>query len=118
MTTIDTGNHSDSAALPEIPPLPIGILVTGAADLLHLAADLPQPVYVAIYEEQDVSVQFAPDKASVRAITRWALRFGGVLISEPHQGEDGPKTYVHAEIDFYGVTVRAYAFIPAATATT
>jgi len=118
MTSIHTYDPGDGAALPELPPLPIGILVTGTADLLHQAADLPQPIYITVFEEQLVGLQFAPDRASLRAITRWTLRFGGVVISQPHQGEDGPRTYVRAEFDFYGIAVTAYAFIPAGTATT
>ena len=118
MTSIQLHDPSDGAVLPELPPLPIGILVTGTADLLHQAADLPQPIYITVFEEQLVGLQFAPDRASLRAITRWTLRFGGVVISQPHQGEDGPRTYVRAEFDFYGIAVTAYAFIPAGTATT
>jgi len=118
MTSIHTYDPSDGAALPELPPLPIGILVTGAADLLHQAADLPAPIYVTVYKCQDVSFQFAQEQASLRTITRWALLFGAIAISQPHRDDDGPKTYVHAEFDFYGITVTVYAFIPAETATT
>jgi hypothetical protein len=117
MTSIHTYDPNDGAALPELPPLPIGILVTGAADLLNQAADLPQPIYITVYRDQEVTLQFAQDQASLRAITRWTIRFGGVVISEPHQSKDGRTTHVHSEFDFYGITVRAYAFIPAKTAT-
>jgi hypothetical protein len=119
MTSIHTYDPGDGAALPELPPLPIGILVTGTADLLHQAADLPQPRYITVFEEgQDVGLQFAPDRASLRAITRWTLRFGGVVISQPQPGQDGPQTYLHAEFDFYGIAVSAYAIIPASKAPT
>ena len=119
MTSIHTYDPGDGAALPELPPLPIGILVTGTADLLHQAADLPQPRYITVFEEgQDVGLQFAPDRASLRAITRWTLRFGGVVISQPHQGTTGPETWCSTEFDYYGISVRAYTHIPAETAST
>ena len=57
-----------------------------------------------------------PSPPSLRAITRWALRFGGVLISEPHQDDNGPQTYCHTEFSYYGVAVTAYAVIPAGPA--
>ena len=88
MTSIRIYDPADGAALPELPPLPIGVLVVGTAELLQQAADLPQPHYIAIYDIQSVSIQFAPEQASVRAITRWALRFGSVVTSEPHEGND------------------------------
>ena len=106
------------AALPELPPLPIGALAVGLVNLLEEAASLPQPRYIDISETQHIGVQFAACQASLRAVTRWALRFGGVIISEPHQGRDGPQTYCHAEFRYYGVEVQAYAFIPAETAST
>ena len=43
MTSIHTYDPSHGAALPELPPLPIGVLAVGTADLLQQAADLPQP---------------------------------------------------------------------------
>ena len=49
MTSIHIFDPSDGAALPELPPLPIGVLAVGTADLLQQAADLPQPAYVSIY---------------------------------------------------------------------
>jgi hypothetical protein len=118
MTSIHIYDPSGGAALPELPPLPIGVLAVGTADLLQQASDLPQPHYITISDTQSVGFQFAPDKASLRAITRWALRFGGVIISEPHQGKGGPETWCRVQFDYYGVAVTAYAHIPAATATT
>jgi len=49
----------------------------------------------------------------VKAITRWARRFGGVVITETRQGQDGPETWCTAKFSYYGVTVKAYARIPA-----
>ena len=106
------------SALAELPPLPIGALVVGTYNLLCEAADLPQPQYLTISDTQHIDLQFAGDPSSARAITRWALRFGGLLASEPHEGERGPQTRCHLEFDYYGVTVKVYAYIPAGTATT
>ena len=60
-----------------------------------------------------ISIQFPPAKPSMKAIARWALRFGGIVISEPRQGQDGPETWCRTEFSYYGVAVRAYARIPA-----
>ena len=54
----------------------------------------------------------------MRAITRWALRFGSVVTSEPHQGKDGPETWYRTEFDYFGIAVTAYAHIPAGPAST
>ena len=105
-----------SAALPELPPLPIGHLTAGAAELLQQAADLPQPRCISIYDNQAISLQFAPEQAGVRAVTRWALRFGTVLVSQPADTEDGPKVYHRADFEFYGIEVTLYTMIPAAPA--
>ena len=118
MTSIYIFDPSDGAALPELPPLPIGVLAVGTADLLQQAADLPQPHYITISSTQRVDFQFAPEQASARAITRWALRYGSVVTSEPHQGQDGPQTWYRADFDYFGIAVTAYAHIPAGTAST
>jgi hypothetical protein len=118
MSSIYIFDPSDGAALPELPPLPIGVLAVGTADLLQLAADLPQPHYVTISSTQSVDFQFAPEQASVRAITRWALRFGSVVTTRPHQGKDGPQTWHRTDFDYFGIAVTAYAHIPAAPAVT
>ena len=117
MTSIHIYDPSDGAALPELPPLPIGVLAVGTADLLQQAADLPQPALRhSSTTTQGVSFQFAPEQASVRAITRWALRFGSVVTSEPHQGKDGPETWHRTDFDYFGIAVTAYAHIPAGPA--
>ena len=51
----------------------------------------------------------------MRAITRWALRFGSVVTSEP-PGKDGPETWCRTDFDYFGIAVTAYAHIPAAPA--
>ena len=116
MTSIYTDDPDDGAELPELPPLPISILVLGTADLLQQAADLPQPRYITISATQSVDFQFAPEQASVRAIARWALRFGSVITSQPGEGRDGPETWHRADFDYAGIAVTAYAHIPAAPA--
>jgi hypothetical protein len=102
----------------ELPPLPIGALTVGAAELLQEAADLPQPEYVTLSVTEHIGFQFSPDRSSFTAITRWALRFGGVLASDPYHDTDGPQTICSLEFSYFGVQVDAYAFIPAGTAAT
>jgi hypothetical protein len=102
----------------ELPPLPIGALMVGAAELLQEAADLPQPEYVTISVTERIGLQFGSDRSSFAAITRWALRFGGVLTSDPYHDTDGPQTICSVEFSYFGVQVEAYAFIPAVTAAT
>jgi hypothetical protein len=101
---------------PELPPAPISVLAVGAVDLLQAAADLPQPRAIAIYDEQLISLHFDGQPSSLRAITRWALRFGAVLISQSHEDENGPQSYCYIEFSYYGVAVTAYAVIPAGPA--
>jgi hypothetical protein len=105
-------------ALPELPPLPLGALAVGVANLLEDAAPLPQPRYVALFDPEQISMQFAPAEPSVTAITRWAKRFGGVVVTEPRQGKGGPETWCSTKFSYYGVCVQAYARIPARTAST
>ena len=111
--TIIRIHDKDGTALPELPPASIAILAVGTADLLQQAADLPQPRSIFIYDHQTISMQFATEQASVRAITRWALRFGSVVTSEPHQGKDGPETWHRTDFDYFGIAVTAYAHVPA-----
>lgn len=118
MTSIHVDDPSDGMSLPELPPLPIGALVAGTLNLLQEAADLPEPRYLTVSDSQHIGVQFDNAKASMRALTRWARRFGGLVVSEPAETEYGPHTYCHAEFTYYGVDVKAYAFIPAAPAAT
>jgi hypothetical protein len=101
---------SDSAKLT---PLPISALVIATWNLLEEAADLPQPRHLTVSSGQRIDVQL-PDG---RSVTRWALRFGGVLSSTPVKDDDkGPRTLYQVEFDYYGIRVEAYAIIPAGTA--
>jgi hypothetical protein len=117
MTSIHTYDPQTAGpALPPLPPLPLGALAVGVANLLQDAAQLPQPRYVALFDPEQVSIQFAPVKASIKAITRWARHFGGVVVTEARPSQDGPETWCTAEFSYYGVSVKAYARIPAALA--
>ena len=116
MTSTRTHDQADGPALPELPPLPIGVLVAGTAELLQQAADLPQPIYLTVSHTQSIDLQFAPEQASIRAITRWAARFGSVMTSQPGTGTDGTKTWYRTDFSYYGIAVSAYAHIPAAPA--
>jgi hypothetical protein len=114
MTSIRTYDPARAgAALPGLPPLPIGALVTGAAELLQQAASLPAPVYVAVCDTQHISVQFAPARASARAISTWARRFGSVTTSQPGKGESGTETWYRTQFEYCGIAVTAFAHIPA-----
>jgi hypothetical protein len=108
VTTIYSYDPKDpGAALPELPPLPIGTLVVGALNLLQEAADLPQPRHLTVCDAQPIICQFDEDPASLRAITRWALRFGGVLVTQPYHDEHGMATYCHTKFPYYGVAITA-----------
>jgi hypothetical protein len=107
---------SAGAALPELPPMPIGALAVGAAELLQQAADLPAPICFTVSDTQAITLQFARHKDSIRAITGWARRFGTVMTSHPGQVESEPGTWHTTDFDYYGIAVHAFAFIPAAPA--
>lgn len=109
MTSIQ---NYDPAATGPLPPAAIGVLVAGAVDLLQQGSDLPQPRYITISTTQSIDLQFTSDAAGANAVTRWAMRFGGVLTAEPHEGQHGLHLHCTAQIDYYGVRVTAYALIP------
>jgi hypothetical protein len=113
MTSTRTYDPADGMIPPELPPLPIGALAAGTAELLQQAADLPQPACIFIYDHQAVSIQFAGEQASARAVNRWAHRFGSITTSQPHQGNDGPETWYRTDFSYYGIAVTAYAHVPA-----
>ena len=119
MTTIRTWDPASAGTdLTELPPLPIGALAVGVAELLQQAADLPAPTCVTMYDHQAITVQFARHRASIRAITRWALRFGSVTTSKPGQIEADIGTWHTTDFDYHGIAVHAFAFVPAAPAST
>jgi hypothetical protein len=110
--------YDPRAAAAPLTPLPVSALVIAAWNLLEEASDLPHPHYLTISGTQSIDLQFPGDPSSARAITRWALRFGGVLTSEPCEGKSGPQTRCCVQFGYYGVAITAYAYIPAGTATT
>jgi hypothetical protein len=114
MTSIRTYDPAAAGtALPALPPLPIGALAVGVANLLQDAAQLPQPRYIALFDPEQITMQFPPAKPSMKAVTRWARRFGGIVTTETRQGTNGPETWCSTRFSYYGVTVKAYARIPA-----
>jgi hypothetical protein len=112
MTVIHIHGPKGSAS-PALTPLPMAGLIIAAWNLLDQACDLVQPVEIAVSDLQSITLQFPPEPLSMAAITRWAMRFGAVLSSTPHQTERGPQTWCRAEFDYYGLAVKAFAHIPA-----
>ena len=104
-------------ALAELPPLPMAALMIGVYNLLQDGADLPQPCYIAVSQtSQQIDLQFPGKHTSLRAITGWAHRYGSTVTKHPHEDERGQFTRVTATFGYYGLTVKAYAYIPAAPA--
>ena len=119
MTSIRTYDPASAGAeLPELPPMPIGALAVGTAELLQQAADLPAPTSLTMYDHDTISIQFARHKDSIRAIAKWARRFGSVTTSHPGQIESDTGTWYTTDFDYYGIAVHAFAFITAAPAST
>ena len=119
MTSIHTYDPASAgAALPELPPMPIGALAVGTAELLQQAADLPAPTSVTLYDHDAITIQFARHKDSIRAITQLARRFGSVTTSHPGQIESDTGTWHATDFDYCGIAVHAFAFIPAPPAAT
>jgi len=109
-TTLDT-------TVAELPPLPMAALMIGVYNLLQDGADLPQPCHVAVSEAgQQIDLQFPGKQPSKRAITAWARRFGSTVSTHPHHDGRGVFTRVTARFGYYGLAVKAYAYIPAAPA--
>jgi hypothetical protein len=118
MTSTHLGDQTAlKTTLAELPPLPMAALTIGVYNLLQDGADLPQPSYVSVSATgQRIDLQFPGKQPSKRAITGWARRFGSVVTTSPHRDERGPFTRVAATFGYYGLTVTAYAYIPAAKA--
>ena len=101
----------------ELPLLPTAALMIGVYNLLQDGADLPQPCYVSVSQtSQQIDLQFPGKQPSLRAIGQWAHRFGSTVTTDPHRDERGQYTRVAARFGYYGLTVTAYAYIPAAPA--
>jgi hypothetical protein len=116
MTSIHIYDPAAGAVLPELPPLPIGALAVGAAELLQQAADLPAPIYISVADTQSIRFMFALNRASTKAITVWARRFGGIVTTRTDT-DYGQLALCQTTFDYYGITVEAYAYFPAATDT-
>ena len=68
---------------------------------------------------QEVSFGFPGRKETFRTLAQWAERFGGTVTGEPYTREDGEESvYCQVRFPYLGVTVEAYAFIPAGEAST
>ena len=113
MTSIHTYDPADGAVPPELPPMNLATMAVGRSGVLDRQETCPTRLVSIYRSSQSFALQFAPGRASLKALTRWALRFGAVLVSQPYDGENGPETWCRAEFEYYGVPVHAYAFIPA-----
>lgn len=104
-------NPDADSALADLPPRSVKALVAGLYDLLSAAAGLPAPEMAGVADSQEFILAFASDKSSYKAITQWAYRFGGILITDPMVDEDSPKTHFSLSFAYYGVPVHACADI-------
>ena len=88
-----------------------------AADLLEHAADsdLPMPDMARVSTGgQEVSLSFPGHRDTFRTLAQWAERFGGTVTGEPYTRDDGEQSvYCQLRFPYLGVSVEAYAFIPA-----
>jgi hypothetical protein len=117
MTSIRAYDPASAGAVPpELPPMPIGVLAVGTAELLQQAAGLPAPTSVTMYDDGGITVQFARHADSIRAITGWARRFGSITTSHPGKVQSDTGTWHVTDFDYYGIAVHAFAFVPAAPA--
>ena len=69
-----------------------------------------------MHQNQSDDLLFASAQASVRAITRWAARFGSVMTSQPGKGTDGTETWYRTDFGYYGLDRHGLRHIPAAPA--
>ena len=115
MTSTSLNDQASLDTTPaELPPLPMAALMIGVYNLLQDGADLPQPCHIAVSEAgQDISMQFPGTRPGKRAITQWARRFGSPVSTHPHHDGRGVFLRVTARFGYYGLTVKAYAYIPA-----
>ena len=119
MTSTSLHDQATPDAAPAaLPPLPIALMAVGVYHLLQAGADLPQPCHVAVSETgQQIDLQFPGTQPSQRAIFQWAHRFGSTTVTtHPHHDGRGHFTRATATFGYYGLTVNAYAYIPAAPA--
>ena len=62
---------------------------------------------------KQIGVQFASVKPSMQAVARWARRFGGIVTTETRPAKTRPETWCTTKFSYYGVTMKAYARVPA-----
>jgi hypothetical protein len=99
-------------------PLGMGVRTVSVLDMLVEARDLPDPSSITIYGVIDgydllsVTLQFPAAEPSERAIVAWALRFGGVVVANTMDGDDGPQLWVKTEFTWQDAKVDAFAHIP------
>jgi hypothetical protein len=95
----------------------LGGLMLIAADLLEHAEDsgLPAPDIARLsHRSQEISLSFPGHRDTFHALADWATRFGGTVTGEPYTRDDGEQSvYCQARFPYLGITVEAYAFIPA-----
>jgi hypothetical protein len=104
---------ANGPAVPDLPPISIGALAIGLDDLFGRAEGLVLPRTVLINETaQEFLLAFASDPDSLKVITSWAVRFGGVVESHICDAPGTPHRHTSVTFDYFGVQVDAYAFIP------
>jgi hypothetical protein len=115
MTSTSLNHQTDLDTTPaELPPLPMAALMIGVYNLLCDGADLPQPCHVDVSEAgQSIDLQFPGTQPGKRAITQWARRFGSTVSTRPHHDGRGVFLRVTTRFGYYGLNVKAYAYIPA-----
>jgi hypothetical protein len=112
MGSLDSYDPGNGPVLPDL-PLSIAALAARLNDLFSEAQGLALP-WVATADEasQLLALEFGPNQQSVSDIAAWSFRFGGVVQSHPCGMFDTEALHVIAHIDYGGITVSAYAFIP------
>ena len=108
----DSFDPNSGPVLPDL-PLSVAALAARLTDLFAQAEGLVLP-WIATADEanQLLALEFGPDQQSISDITAWSFRFGGVVQSHPCGMFDHDTLHVIANIDFDGITVSAFAFIP------
>ena len=92
-------------------------MMAATAGLLEQAEDsnLPVPTNATLYQGcQEVRFGFPGERDSFHALADWATRFGGTVTGEPYTRDGGePSVYCQVKFGYLGLTVEAFAFIPA-----
>jgi len=104
---------ANGPAVPDLPPINIGALTVGLSDLFGRASGLVLPRSVLINETaQAYLLTFAPDPDSIRVITSWAIRFGGVVESHTCSPDGTQRQHIILTFEYFGVQVDAFTFLP------